>query len=149
MYKSQPENQISKQGYPPSPELPPEKPGVQLRRGGLQQEHGAVFVGTLQQLLALRGEAQRVYPCIPTFSPASDHTGTEPPCVFSSSLLLMILQIASKPVWSACPFFQLLKNQLGSQNIPCLGSPATSPGSLGNKQKKTPKHKTKKTKTSI
>lgn len=74
-----------------------------------------MFTSTLQPL---RDDAQKLYPSVLTLTLALIHTGTEPPCVFSSNFLLMMLQAAPKPFLEGISILPASKNQLGSQNIP-------------------------------
>lgn len=78
----------------------------------------------------MQHDAQKVYPSILTLSLVSNHTRTEPPYVFSSKLLLIVLQMALNQALDCIWILPAAKSQPGSQNIPIWTLPPTSLGSF-------------------
>lgn len=126
MYKRQPEKSGSKAGLSSQPRVyPPKKPGAQLRGGEASAVAQSTFTAPHSPCLRWGRRLKRSSPV------SSDHTGAESPCVFSSNFVLMMLQIAPKPFLECVSIRPASKSQLGTQNFPCLGSPATSSGTFG------------------
>lgn len=124
---------ISNQGDPPRPELPPKKSGWQLMsRKTLVMAQNHLYEHHADNAY-MQHDAQKVYPSILTLSLVSNHTRTEPPYVFSSKLLLIVLQMALNQALDCIWILPATKSQPGSQNIPIWTLPPTSLGSFWSK----------------
>lgn len=124
---------ISNQGDPPRPELPPKKSGWQLMsRKTLVMAQNHLYEHHADNAY-MQHDAQKVYPSILTLSLVSNHTRTEPPYVFSSKLLLIVLQMALNQALDCIWILPAAKSQPGSQNIPIWTLPPTSLGSFWSK----------------
>lgn len=124
---------ISNQGDPPRPELPPKKSGWQLMsRKTLVMAQNHLYEHHADNA-CMQHDAQKVYPSILTLSLVSNHTRTEPPYVFSSKLLLIVLQMALNQALDCIWILPAAKSQPGSQNIPIWTLPPTSLGSFWSK----------------
>lgn len=124
---------ISNQGDPPRPELPPKKSGWQLMsRKTLVMAQNHLYEHHADNAY-MQHDAQKVYPSILTLSLMSNHTRTEPPYVFSSKLLLIVLQMALNQALDCIWILPATKSQPGSQNIPIWTLPPTSLGSFWSK----------------
>lgn len=124
---------ISNQGDPPRPELPPKKSGWQLMsRKTLVMAQNHLYEHHADNAY-MQHDAQKVYPSILTLSLMSNHTRTEPPYVFSSKLLLIVLQMALNQALDCIWILPAAKSQPGSQNIPIWTLPPTSLGSFWSK----------------
>lgn len=124
---------ISNQGDPPRPELPPKKSGWQLMsRKTLVMAQNHLYEHHADNAY-MQHDAQKVYPSILTLSLVSNHTRTEPPYVFSSKLLLIVLQMALNQALDCIWILPAAKSQPGSQNIPIWTLLPTSLGSFWSK----------------